>query len=132
MKITRTDRQRAQRLWQSCSPGGKLDEARVREAVAALMQEKPRRYQAVLERLRQLAKLALAQETLTVTTAEPLTDGGAELLRGLESKLGAIKIKHFIVDPKLLGGARIQHGSTVWDSSVAARLQKLKTAIAQN
>jgi F-type H+-transporting ATPase subunit delta len=57
-------------------------------------------------------------------------DEKAELTKALEARLGRKVQLHLAVDPTLLGGFVAEVGSEVYDASVLARIQKIRTAIA--
>ncbi len=104
-----------------------LDEACVRQAVALLVEKKPRGYVEILSRLHRLVKLDLEQHAARIESPTPLS---AELQNEVS---GQIKGKYgegisiaFSQDPALIGGLRIQVGSDLYDGSVKARLKQLE------
>ncbi|MBI3333303.1 MAG: ATP synthase F1 subunit delta [Candidatus Omnitrophica bacterium] len=63
----------------------------------------------------------------TVTTAHPISSAEAEALaKGVAARLGKRVILERRVDPKSLGGARIEVGSTLFDGSVQGSLEKIR------
>ena len=56
MKGSKQSRRDAKQLFQSCQVDGALDEARVRQAVALLIEKKPRGYFGTLQELQRLVK----------------------------------------------------------------------------
>lgn len=94
--------------------------------VRSLAQDKPRGYLQVLSRLFKLVELNIHQNSLEVASATELPDQGAGVFASLEEKYGAALEKDYHVEPELIGGLRLRHGSDVWDGSVAARLDELK------
>ncbi|MBW3087546.1 F0F1 ATP synthase subunit delta [Bifidobacterium sp. 82T24] len=68
---------------------------------------------------------------VTVTSAVPLKDEQFQKIKAVYAKkLGRQVFVNSVVDPRVLGGMRIQVGSEVTDNTVAAQLQNLKRAVA--
>ncbi|VVM04765.1 F-type H+-transporting ATPase subunit delta [Methylacidimicrobium cyclopophantes] len=130
MKISRQARRKAKALFRLCLEGEVLDPERVRRVVGALIDQKPRGYLAILHRLRQLIAYRIAEKTLSIESAAPLPDEGRSLFAELEARYGPALEKRYSVRPELIGGIRIQRGSTVWDGSINRRLQTLATSLA--
>ena len=106
-----------------------LDENRVREAVQAVITQKPRGYMAILAQLQRLVKLDIDRRTARVESAVALSPEQQTAVQGsLSRKYGAGLNISFAQDPALLGGLRIQVGSDVYDGSVRARLENLREA----
>jgi F-type H+-transporting ATPase subunit delta len=126
MKISKQAQRDARQLFRSCLVNGILDEARARQAVALLMDKKPRGYVEILTRLHRLVKLDLAKRTVRVENAvETPPEQKASIKSGLEAKYGAGLDITYNVNPSLIGGLRIQVGSDLYDGSVKTRLDKL-------
>ena len=65
-----------------------------------------------------------------VVSAQPLTDAQAKaLVASLTSRTGKIIRLTWSMDPALLGGLKVQVGSTVLDASLQGQLQQLKTQL---
>ncbi|MGD9896608.1 MAG: F0F1 ATP synthase subunit delta [Candidatus Methylacidiphilaceae bacterium] len=129
MKIPRQARRKAKVLFRLCLDGETLDAARVRQVVTVLLDQKPRGYLPILQRLRRLIAYRIAENTLSIESAAPLPDQGRSLFAELESRYGAALEKRYSVRPELIGGIRIQKGSTVWDGSIFQRLQRLEASL---
>jgi F-type H+-transporting ATPase subunit delta len=127
MKISKLAQREARQLFQSCLVNGLMDENRVRQTVALLLEKKPRGYLEILTRLHHLVKLNLEQHAARIESATPLSP---ELQAGVTSRLQRIYGEGihytFAENPKLLGGLRIQVGSDLYDGSVKTRLEKLE------
>jgi F-type H+-transporting ATPase subunit delta len=127
MKISKQARRDAKHLFNSCRSDGLLDDNRVRQAVAQVIDRKPRGYVAILSHFQRLVKLDVARRTARVESA---TDLPAELRSSVQSNLarryGPGLSVSFTVNPGLLGGLRVQVGSDVYDGSVRARLEALQ------
>ena len=116
-------------LFRSCLNNGLMDENRVREAVQAVVTQKPRGYVAILSQLQRLVKLDVARRTAKVESAAALSaEQQAAVQASLTRKYGAGLNVSFTSDAALLGGLRIQVGSDVYDGSVKARLENLREA----
>lgn len=66
-----------------------------------------------------------------IASAFPLSDAQvAELVGGLSKKFGNVKLKaHVTVDPELIGGVRVTVGDEVFDTSVRAQLERMRTTL---
>jgi F-type H+-transporting ATPase subunit delta len=129
MKISKQARRDAKQLFRSCLNGGLLDENRVRQAVTAVLAQKPRGYVAILSHLQRLVKLDLARRSAKVESAVALSpEQQAALQANLGRKYGAGLSVTFTQNAALLGGMRVQVGSDVYDGTVRARLEALREA----
>ena len=127
MKISKHAQRDARQLFRSCLVNGLLDESRVRQAVALLVDKKPRGYVEILARLHRLVKLAQAERTAKVESATPVApEVQSEVRARLQTRYGAGLDISFATNPALIGGLRIQVGSDLFDGSVKMRLEKLQ------
>jgi F-type H+-transporting ATPase subunit delta len=126
MKISKQAQRDARQLFRACQVSGLLDENRVRQAVALILEKKPRGYVEILTRLHRLLKLDLVKRTAKVENAvESTPQLMAEIKVSLEKRYGAGLDISFSTNPALIGGVRIQVGSDLYDGSVKTRLEKL-------
>jgi F-type H+-transporting ATPase subunit delta len=126
MKISKTARREAKSLFEACRVNGVLDDVRVRTAVTAVIAQKPRGYVGILEHFHRLVKLDVQRRTARVENAIETSPALMQQLTStLEKRYGKGLNVTFGVDRALIGGLRIQVGSDIFDSSVAARLQDL-------
>jgi F-type H+-transporting ATPase subunit delta len=127
MKLSKQTRREAKALFRACLANGALDENRVRQAVAKVIEAKPRGYVAILSHFERLVKLDLERRTATVESALPLAP---EIQSGVSEKLTRLYGRglniSFAHNPALIGGLRIKVGSDVYDGSVKARLEQLQ------
>lgn len=129
MKISKQSRRDAKQLFQACLVNGQLDEARVRQAVSAVIEKRPRGYVPTLSQFQRLVKLDLERRQARVESAVSLpADTQASVQANLTQKYGSNLNFQFSVKPDLIGGLRVQVGSDVYDGSVKARLQNLQTS----
>ena len=127
MKISKQARRDAKQLFNSCKANGLLDENRVRQAVAAVIAQKPRGYVAILSRLQHLVKLDIDRRTARVESATAVPDAlKSSVTANLTRRYGAGLDISFGVNPALIGGLRVKVGSDVFDGSVRARLNALE------
>jgi len=127
MKISKLAQREARQLFRTCHVNGLLDESRVRQTVALLVEKKPRSYVEILTRLHRLVKLDLEQRAARVEGAVPLSaDLQAEVAGRLEAIYGDGLDLTFAQNASLIGGLRIQVGSDLFDGSVKMRLEKLE------
>src|SRR5579883_983656 len=119
MKISKQARRDAKQLFRSCLNNGTLDSNRVRQAVSAVIAQKPRDYVAILSQFTRLVKLDLERRTARVESAMPLTaEQQTAVERDLAQKYGPGLNVTYSQNPALLGGLRVQVGSDVYDGSV--------------
>ena len=131
MKIDRHARQLAKKYFRAClRPDGTLDEPGMRNIIQLLVQEKPRNYISILNRLQRLIELAVEERTVRVESAAPLADRGAAIFSELEKRFGPPARTYYELNPALLGGVRIRRGSRIWDGSICGRLLRLEKALA--
>jgi F-type H+-transporting ATPase subunit delta len=127
MKISKQTRRDAKQLFTSCKVNGLLDENRVRQAVSAVIAQKPRGYAAILSHLQRLVKLDLDRRTARVESAVDVPDAlKSSVTANLTRRYGEGLNISFGVNPKLIGGLRVKVGSDVYDGSVKARLAALE------
>lgn len=126
MKISKQAQRDARQLYRSCLVNGLLDEKRVRQAVALVLAQKPRRYLEILSRLCRLVKLDVEQHAAHVESATPLpADLQTDVAGRIKTIYGAGVEISFGQNPALLGGLRIKVGSDLYDGSIQARLNAL-------
>lgn len=131
MKISKQAKRDAKTLFRACQADGVLSDDRVRQAVAKVIEAKPRGYVAILQHFQRLVKLDIDRRAAKVESAVALSDDQQAAVRGnLEKKYGAGLSLSFRVNPALIGGLRVQVGSDVYDGSVAGRLARLKSGAA--
>jgi F-type H+-transporting ATPase subunit delta len=127
MKISKQARRDAKQLFHSCVSNGLLDEARVRQAVQAVLAQKPRGYAGILSHLQRLVKLDVQRRTARVESAAPLSpELQSAMQANLARRYGAGLDISFTQNAALIGGLRVQVGSDVYDGSVKARLEALR------
>jgi F-type H+-transporting ATPase subunit delta len=85
---------------------------------------------AVIKAVRQLAAAHRGETTAEVTSARVLDDGQvASLKANLKSRLGRDVAIDARVDPEILGGIVIRHGSQMIDASIRTKLNTLANAM---
>lgn len=130
MKISKQARRDAKALFQTCKVNSVLDEARVRSAVSAVIERKPRGHVAILHHFQRLVKLDLDRRTARVENAVETSPELMNSIRtNLERRYGAGLNIGFWTNPALLGGLRVKVGSDVFDGSVKARLDALQASL---
>ena len=128
MKISKQERRDGRELFRSCMANGVLDENRVRKAMRAVAEKKPRGYVAVLSHFHRLVRLELLRRTARIESAAPLTpQTQAQIQNDLGQKYGQGLTFTFLQNPGLIGGIRVQVGGDVYDGTVQGRLNELKT-----
>ena len=126
MKIAKQARRDAKQLFRSCRVNGLLDEARVRQAVAAIVSRKPRGYVGILSHFQRLVKLDMERRAARVESAvalSPAQQGNVQQTLG--RRYGGGLNLSFAANPALIGGMKVRVGSDVYDGSIQARLNAL-------
>ena len=126
MKGSKQSRRDAKQLFQSCQANGVLDEDRVRQVVALLIEKKPRGYFGTLQELQRLVKLDVNSRSARVESAVALNDTQQQTVRdGLSRLKGSEVAVEFAQNADLIGGMRVRLGDDVFDGSVRTRLANL-------
>lgn len=131
MKLTKDARRLSKDLLRASLTNGLIDEAKVKKSADTVIATKPRNYIGVLQEFARLLRLEAAKRHATIESAEEL-DGGEKsgITKALKTKFGGDVTTDFKVNPALIGGLRIQVGSTVVDASVRSRLDRLANELA--
>src|SRR5260370_42321530 len=109
MKISKQARREAKELFRSCLANGLLGENGVRQAVQAVVAQKPRGYVAILSHFQRLVKLDLDRRTARVESAAPLSpDIQAAVQSNLGRKYGPGLNVSFAQNPTLIARMPIQ------------------------
>lgn len=126
MKGSKQSRRDAKQLFQSCQVGGALDEGRVRQAVALLIEKKPRGYFGTLQELHRLVKLDVNNRSARVESAVALSEAQQQEVRASLGRLKGADVEvEFAENADLIGGMRVKLGDDVYDGSVKTRLSRL-------
>jgi F-type H+-transporting ATPase subunit delta len=127
MKISKQARRDARQLFRACMVREALDESRVRQAVGAVAQQKPRGYIAILSHFQRLIRLEVARRSARIESAEALpAQTQAQIQGDLARQYGPGLSFTFVQNPALIGGLRIQVGGDVYNGSVQGRLAALE------
>jgi F-type H+-transporting ATPase subunit delta len=127
MKLSKQARRDARELFRTCMVRDALDESRARQAVASVVQKRPRGYIAILSHFERLIRLEVARRTATIESATALPpQAQAEIQANLARHYGAGLALQFMENPALIGGVRIQVGGDVYNGSVQGRLALLQ------
>ena len=126
MKGSKQSRRDAKQLFQSCQVDGALDEARERQAVALLIEKKPRGYFGTLQELQRLVKLDVNNRSARVESAVALSEAQQQEVRASLGRLKGADVEvEFAENADLIGGMRVKLGDDVYDGSVKTRLSRL-------
>jgi F-type H+-transporting ATPase subunit delta len=130
MKIGKQARRDGKALFNACRVNGVLDENKVRQAVTAVLAQKPRGYLATLSHFQRLVKLDLERRTARIENAVESSPAQMTAIQdGLARKYGPGLNVSFWVNPQLIGGLKIRVGSDIYDGSVAGRLAGLESSM---
>jgi F-type H+-transporting ATPase subunit delta len=131
MKIDKNSARAARALFRACVENGRLHSDRIKSVVSSLSRSKPRGYLAILSAFERLVRLEVQKRQATIESATVLSpELGAQVRADLQKKYGDDLEFDFRVNPDLLGGLRVQVGSHVWDGSVRAKIESLRTNLA--
>ena len=126
MKGNKQSRRGAKQFFKSCQVEGQLAEERVRQAVALVIEKKPRGYFGILQELQRLVKLDVSSRSARVESAVALTDAQQQNIRESLGRLKAGEVTvEFAENADLIGGMRVKIGDDVFDGSVKTRLATL-------
>jgi len=126
MKGSKQSRRDAKQLYKSCQVNGALDDERVRQAVALLIEKKPRGYFGTLQELQRLVKLDVNSRSARVESAVALSEAQQQTVRTGLSRLKGSEVEvEFAQNADLIGGMRVKLGDDVFDGSVRTRLARL-------
>lgn len=130
MTTSREARRIARALFRESFTDGRLDEAKVRQAMQQLAAAKPRMLVAILKSFERLVRLEVERNTARVESAAELDAGLRERLTAQLQQIYRRPVAaEFRVNPELIGGVRVRIGSDVWDGSVSGRLRELSAAL---
>lgn len=119
-------RRAARRLFRLCVNDGMLDERRARRVSLRLARSGRRRALEVLGGFSRLVRLEQHRRTAVVESAVPLPADVRNDVRGiLTRRYGTGLEMVYAHDPALIGGIRVQVGSSVYDGTVRGRLAAL-------
>lgn len=129
MKVSKEALRTSRQLIRLVLRDGAVNENTARAIVTRVAADKPRHYIGILSSFQRMLRLELAKRQAVVESAEPLVQHERDsVLNDLRAKHGADIQADFKTTPELLGGLRIKLGSTVWDGSVKARIDSLRSA----
>jgi F-type H+-transporting ATPase subunit delta len=113
------------------SAGDGLSQEAVNLARLLVEGDRVREIDGVVEEFDALADEAAGRVRATVTTAVQLDqDDRDRVARELSARLGKEVSMTVVVDPRILGGLKLQYGDRLVDASVATRLQQLRRRLA--
>ena len=131
MKLSKEARKLSKDLLRASFTDGALDAEKVRKATDTVITAKPRNYIGVLKEYARLIRLEAAKRHARIESANDLEPAEkSALTRSLRSKFGGDVTTEYKTNPALIGGLRIQVGSTVVDASVRSRLNRLAASLA--
>lgn len=126
MKTFKQVERKAKQLFRFCVVNGNIDEGRVRLVAQSVLQSKRRGYLLLLGRFKRLVEHEYARRQAKIESAVQLpSDLRGKVQSELTTVYGSGLTWHFIHNPTLIGGMRIQIGSDVYDGSVRSRLAAL-------
>lgn len=129
MKVSKDAARAASRIYRFCAPEGRLNEEKLRSAVAKIVEARPRDYRGILQALQRLVRIdAESRQALVESAAELDAATRQRVEKNLNEQYGGGLTFTYQIDADLLGGTRIRVGNDVWDGSVQSRLNRLANA----
>ena len=117
-------------MFDAVRPDGRLDESKVRLALAAVGERKPPFEGQILHEFQRLVRLEIEKRTALVESATALDDAQKlKIESALRARFGSDVRSGFSVNPELIAGIRVQIGSDVYDANVRERLNRLKSEL---
>lgn len=129
MKISREAQRTARQLFDASFVNGRLDETRALTIAETLEQKRPRHAFQILKEFTRLLRLELAKHHALIESAAALDEASKQAIMTALGQHDPQVTFSVATKASLIGGARIQLGSDVWDGSVSARLEKFKSTI---
>jgi F-type H+-transporting ATPase subunit delta len=109
---------------------GKVAPETLTLARQAVVSPRGRRFDRTIEVYLDIASARREQQTATVTSAVPLTDGERErLAAGLAAIYGGKVHVNTVVDPRVLGGVKVEIGDEVIDGTIIRKLDGARRAM---
>jgi F-type H+-transporting ATPase subunit delta len=132
MKVSKTAKKSARLLYGVVFTDGRLDQAKVRSALASIQQKHPAGGAEILNEFQRLVRLYLESHAAVVETSGPLSaPETASLEKSLTARFGPETTFSYLVNPGLIAGIRVKIGSDVYDASVRERLHRLRAELAR-
>lgn len=129
MKISKTSAAAARRLFGLCQCDGRLDDSKLRQVIAGLVESKVRDYRSILAALQRLTRIDLDRRKVLIESAVEMDEPTRQrVVAGLTEKYGDDLDVRYQVTPALLGGLRIRVGDDVFDGSVQGRIDRFASA----
>ncbi|MFZ4116077.1 MAG: F0F1 ATP synthase subunit delta [Chthoniobacterales bacterium] len=127
MKLSREAKRTARQLFDASCVNGHVDPEKSVIIAETILSTRPRFAYGLLKEFTRLTRLELNRHQAVIESATPLDSSSkAQITAALQSRDDQVSIS-MTLNPALLGGARIRLGSDVWDGSISAKLEKLKT-----
>jgi F-type H+-transporting ATPase subunit delta len=109
---------------------GRAAEETVTLARQAVSQPRGRRFDRTVEDYLEIAARRREQQTAVVTSAVPLSESERErLAAGLATVYGGAVHVNTVVDPRVVGGVKVEIGDEVIDGTVIRRLDSARRAM---
>lgn len=131
MKVSKDAKRGAKALYAASLSGGRLDEAKVKQALSALTSRRPAGFAQILHEYHRLVRLEMENRTAVVESAASLRESEQTAIQKIvQDRLGQDVRTRFALEPELIGGVRIRVGSHVFENSVRGRLDRLRWDLA--
>jgi F-type H+-transporting ATPase subunit delta len=127
MKINKEIRRLSREMLRGSFSDGQLDRGKIASLVQTLITKQPRHFMDALQYYKRLLRLEIEKRHARIESATQLAPQAAtDIVARLKKKYGEDLTTEFVVDPTLLGGARVRVGSDVWDGTLRNRLDRLQ------
>ncbi len=131
MKVSKESRKGARALYTASLTNGRLDEAKIRNVLAQVIERHPIGYGQILHEYHRLIRMEVERRTAVVESAAPLcVTEEKKIAAAVKTQLGDDVRAEFIFDTDLIGGLRVRIGSQVYECTVRERLTRLRWELA--
>jgi len=131
MQIPKDARRKARELFEAAlDDSGRPVASKALSIADLVVKAGPRHSLQILKEFSRLIRLETAKHHALIESAAPIDEATrASILKSLQQRDGGEVSVETKVTPSLIGGARIQLGSEVWDATVLSRLSALNASL---
>ena len=132
MQIPKDARRKARELFEAAlDDSGRPVASKALSIADLVVKAAPRHTLQILKEFTRLIRLETAKHHAIIESATPVDEATrSAILKSLQQRDGGEVTIETKVDPALIGGARIQLGSEVWDATVRSRISALNASFA--
>ena len=126
MKITNSSLAQGRRIFRLCLENGVLNEKKLSKVVQLLSKNSERQSRSLLLGISKAFRHYSSEKTALIISANDLINSEKKMImQKIKEDYGSHFNVDFKVDPRLLGGLKIQIGDNVWDGSLLGKVNQL-------